>query len=276
MSAGHCQFCRKAVIWCKTRRGENIPLNPNPDRSGVFVPFRGRAWYPEELRAKGGLWADMADAGAHTVHIATCPLWPRPDPEKHRGSARGHLACMCCGTVDATVRHCDDQTDRCRDCRDPAGETAPAASNPVTKPEPVASTRRSKPRTMREVAADQADAKALARLEADYRAGRALAYPSRITFALDSHDLYGPEVDIACLAVEPAVDQWEAGEAAPTWEQLVALSELTGCAPAFFTRDLPELGPVFVCGEVTAEVVQPRPRVEPFRPAATVTPMKGR
>lgn len=40
------------------------------------------------------------------------------------------------------------------------------------------------------------------------RAGR--PYPERLTAALDLRELYGPEVDIACGAVEPAVDRWEA------------------------------------------------------------------
>jgi len=275
VTAGRCMFCSRAVIWVETAARKNIPLNPHTDPAGVYVPFRGRAWYPHELRAKGEPWAGMADAGTHTIHIRTCPLWPRPDPDKHRGGAQGHLACMCCGTVEASVRHCDDQVDRCRDCRKPVAE--PVASNPVPKPEPVASTRRPKPRTMREVGADQAAVRALARLEADYRAGRVVAYPGRITTALNINGLEGPSVDRACLAEEPAVDQWEAGEAAPSWEQLVALSELTGCVPAFFTREMLDLGgPVFVCGEHTAEVIQTRPRVEPWRPPATVTPMRGR
>jgi hypothetical protein len=272
-------FCRRAVIWVKTARNKNIPLNPATDPAGTFVPFRGRAWHPWELRGLGEPWAGMADAGAHTVHIVTCPSWPRPEPEKHHGGARGHLACMCCGVVEATVRHCDDQVDRCRDCRQPAPAPAPVASNPVPKPEPASSTRRSTPRTMLDARVDQAAAQAaqaLVRLEADYRAGRAVAYPDRITFALDYHDLEGPDVDVACLAVEPAVDQWEAGEAAPSWEQLVALSELTGYPVPFFTRETLEIGPVWMCGDLTCEVVAPRPPVPPWRPPATVTPLRGR
>lgn len=135
MSAGACPYCRRPVIWCKTRRGRNIPLDPRVDQAGTFVPLRGRAWYPWELTAKGQPWADFAAAGAHTVHIVTCPLWPRPEPGEHRSSARGHLACHSCGTVDATVRH-RPEGDRCRDCRpsteDPAHgmppNVAPAAA----------------------------------------------------------------------------------------------------------------------------------------------------
>jgi hypothetical protein len=117
MSAGRCMFCRRAVIWCKTRRNKNIPLNPGVDPAGVYVPFKGRAWEPWELRALGEPWSDFADAGAHIVHILTCTMWPRPEPVESRGSGRGYLACMCCGTVDASVRHCGDAVDRCRDCR---------------------------------------------------------------------------------------------------------------------------------------------------------------
>jgi hypothetical protein len=65
-----------------------------------------------------------------------------------------------------------------------------------------------------------------------WKAGKVV--PWRITIALDANDLYGPEVDEACGAAEPDVDQWEAGVLYPTWNQLLALSELTGCTPEFF------------------------------------------
>jgi hypothetical protein len=52
--------------------------------------------------------------------------------------------------------------------------------------------------------------------------------PWLITMALDMQGLDGPEVDIACGVEEPAVDMWEAGELYPTWEQLLALADLTG------------------------------------------------
>lgn len=35
---------------------------------------------------------------------------------------------------------------------------------------------------------------------------------------------FGPKVDAACLAEEPAVDRWEAGVEYPSWEQTVALA----------------------------------------------------
>lgn len=66
-----------------------------------------------------------------------------------------------------------------------------------------------------------------------WRAGQVC--PNRITMALDMRQLYGPEVDLACKAAEPEVDQWEAGERYPSWEQLRALAELTGFTPRWFT-----------------------------------------
>lgn len=59
--------------------------------------------------------------------------------------------------------------------------------------------------------------------------------PDRITAALDCQGLEGPDVDVACLAQEPDVDMWEEGTRYPTWEQLLALCELTGMTPRFFT-----------------------------------------
>lgn len=64
-----------------------------------------------------------------------------------------------------------------------------------------------------------------------------LLSPRAITAALDMRQLYGPEVDRACGVEEPAVDQWEAGQLYPSWEQVEALSRLTGFAVRFFTGD---------------------------------------
>lgn len=69
---------------------------------------------------------------------------------------------------------------------------------------------------------------------ADWAAG--LIAPYLITTALDMCALHGPEVDEACGVQEPTVDLWESGLVYPTWEQLCALAELTGFAPAFFSR----------------------------------------
>ncbi|MFC7344574.1 hypothetical protein [Saccharopolyspora griseoalba] len=68
----------------------------------------------------------------------------------------------------------------------------------------------------------------------DWVAGRVV--PHRITLSLDFRGLQGPEVDAACKAREPEVDQWEAGIVYPRWDQLVALAELTGCEPGWFSQ----------------------------------------
>lgn len=108
-----------------------------------------------------------------------------------------------------------------------------------------------------------------------WRAG--LVVPYRITLALDSHGLYGPEVDAACEAREPEVDQWEAGERYPTWRQLCALSRLTGNTARFFTFDDapgPALWETFVVAQaqrrraprVRARVPAPDPAIPARRP----------
>ena len=58
--------------------------------------------------------------------------------------------------------------------------------------------------------------------------------PFRVTRALDEAELVGPEVDISCGAVEPAVDEWESGVRYPTFEQLLLLAENTGHDPDWF------------------------------------------
>ncbi|MDJ0434682.1 hypothetical protein [Rhodococcus qingshengii] len=50
--------------------------------------------------------------------------------------------------------------------------------------------------------------------------------PWYITCRLDGGRHNGPEVDIACHAEEPAVDNWELGRLYPNWGQTVALARL--------------------------------------------------
>lgn len=75
------------------------------------------------------------------------------------------------------------------------------------------------------------DQEVMYRLWAD---GRVVPY--LITTALDACEWEGPEVDEACNAREPEVDQWEEGILYPRWDQLVALAELTGRTPMMFCR----------------------------------------
>lgn len=72
-------------------------------------------------------------------------------------------------------------------------------------------------------------------------------HPSRITHALNARQLFGPEVDAACLAAEPDVDEWEAGRRKPTEAQVEALAALTCYPVEWFYRGPLELGG-FVCG----------------------------
>lgn len=67
-----------------------------------------------------------------------------------------------------------------------------------------------------------------------HAAGQVL--PWRITTALNSRGLYGPEVDAACGVEEPAVDLWEKGKLYPTWEQLRLLAGITGYPIGYFSR----------------------------------------
>lgn len=114
---GRCPAgCGRAVLWARSPAGKNLPLNPTPDPAGTWIPIAGRAWQAWELKARGEPWSDWADAPAHVAHPVTCKLWNAKAPDPARGSARGHLACMACGTIDATVRHLTEG-DRCSRCR---------------------------------------------------------------------------------------------------------------------------------------------------------------
>jgi hypothetical protein len=82
-----------------------------------------------------------------------------------------------------------------------------------------------------QAAAPQRREDSLARARADYDQHKLI--PARITQALDLRGLYGPEVDEACDAAEPDVDQWEAGDLYPTWDQVLLLAKLTDFLPKF-------------------------------------------
>jgi hypothetical protein len=73
-----------------------------------------------------------------------------------------------------------------------------------------------------------------ARQQAAERRRSPTPVPARITLALDSAGLDGPDVDEALGVQEPAVDRWEEGVEVPTGEQVNRLAALTGFPAAFF------------------------------------------
>jgi hypothetical protein len=103
------------------------------------------------------------------------------------------------------------------------------------------------------LAVDPATKRAIA-----HRNGR--PYPERISSALDIRGLDGPEVDVACGAVEPAVDRWESGDEVPTLHQLGLLAALTGFPLGFFFLPPSEsLATGWICGSGSCERFDERP-----------------
>lgn len=64
--------------------------------------------------------------------------------------------------------------------------------------------------------------------------GRAVN-PHRITVALDRAGLFGPNADAKLGAVEPDLDNWEAGLYEPSPAQLAKLAQLANVPVSFFT-----------------------------------------
>lgn len=117
-SAGTCPFCRRPVWWLLTRNRRRMPLDPRPDRGGEWIPLRGRAWEPWELRLAGEPWSDFADGPTYRNHITTCKSWPREAARRRHSTVYlPQLGCHSCGVVDGTVRHVTPDVDLCRDCR---------------------------------------------------------------------------------------------------------------------------------------------------------------
>lgn len=83
--------------------------------------------------------------------------------------------------------------------------------------------------------------------------------PQRISAALDLRELYGPDVDTACGAAEPDVDEWELGISVPTREQVRLLAKLTDFPIKFFYKPWKPLpGPIVICGR-RCEWYEPEP-----------------
>lgn len=100
----------------------------------------------------------------------------------------------------------------------------------------------------------------------DWEAG--LIAPYLITTALDMCRLDGPGIDEACGVEEPTVDLWESGLVYPTWEQLCALAQLTGFAPAFFSRRNHDPRSALV--QTSADLFHQRELNRPHRPGPIV------
>lgn len=58
--------------------------------------------------------------------------------------------------------------------------------------------------------------------------------PHRITVALDRAKLFGPAADAKVGAVEPDLDNWEAGISQPTDQQLARLAAMANVPAEFF------------------------------------------
>lgn len=100
----------------------------------------------------------------------------------------------------------------------------------------------------------QAYTRAAIRQEADRLLATGRVVPARITLALDSRGLDGPEVDVACGTWERNpdgdVDAWELALAVPSPEQVRLLAALTGYPIAAFYEPIepgPLFGPVWMC-----------------------------
>jgi hypothetical protein len=71
-----CKHCDRPVIWAVSSRGRNIPLDPNPRATGIYVleatgtDERGRVVFRTRL-ASG---ADPLDK-RYACHFDTCPKW---------------------------------------------------------------------------------------------------------------------------------------------------------------------------------------------------------
>ena len=77
MKTSACSKCGEPMIWTRTRKGKNMPVDAEPSGDGSFYLIepeqRGQendgkiaaVWVPEDNRA--------TRADLHTAHFATCP-----------------------------------------------------------------------------------------------------------------------------------------------------------------------------------------------------------
>lgn len=93
--------------------------------------------------------------------------------------------------------------------------------------------------------------------------------PHRITVALDRAGLFGPTADAKLGAVEPDLDNWEAGKSQPSEAQLARLARMANVPVEFFTLaddEHPALTFAWVCNRRTGVRVVSMPH-DPYPPA---------
>lgn len=93
--------------------------------------------------------------------------------------------------------------------------------------------------------------------------------PHRITVALDRAGLFGPSADAKLGAVEPDLDNWEAGRSQPSRAQLERLARMANVTDSFFFLDddqVPELTVAIMCGRGRKSQVLISMRGEPTDP----------
>jgi hypothetical protein len=78
--------------------------------------------------------------------------------------------------------------------------------------------------------------------------------PARITLALDTAGLHGPEVDVNLGGTEPMVDDWETGKTVPTEAQIKRISIITGYPESFFSKPVDD-AQMTICGRHGCEII---------------------
>ena len=73
---GTCRSCGAPILWTKTRKGKNMPLDPKPDPEGRFVQIL------QDDHILAHFDRTRSERGPHyQSHFATCP-----DADQHRRS----------------------------------------------------------------------------------------------------------------------------------------------------------------------------------------------
>lgn len=70
MDSRPCRSCGKQVLWVRTKAGELMPLDPEPNPNGNIILLDGVAI----TKGSGGLFEpSMPEGPAYLSHFATCP-----------------------------------------------------------------------------------------------------------------------------------------------------------------------------------------------------------
>lgn len=83
MPGDNCRSCGNPIVWAVTKRGKNIPIDPQPTPNGNILLRDNIAGHKDAVYLSAAIQPNPGEK-KYTSHFATCP-----NSKAHRGKKRG-------------------------------------------------------------------------------------------------------------------------------------------------------------------------------------------